>query len=115
MDDRLPPWAAGFPGAITVAGKDGTILHMNDAAARLFEKKGGMALVGSNLASCHSAESNRKIRSIMEEGLVNAYTIEKGEKRRLILQAPWGESGDVGGIVEISVEIPAELPHFKRE
>jgi len=115
VDDRLPPWAAGFPGAITIAGKDGTILYMNDAAALGFEKKGGMALVGSNLAACHNAKSNGKILSIMEEGLVNAYTIEKGGKRRLILQAPWYESGAVGGIVEISAEITAELPHFKRD
>lgn len=115
MDDRPHSWVAGFPGPITVAGKDGTILYMNDAAARSFEKSGGMALVGSKLADCHKAESNQEIRSIMDEGRVNAYTIEKGGKRRLILQAPWYESGALGGIVEISAEIPAELPHYERD
>jgi len=115
VDDRLPSWVAGFPGSITVAGKDGTILYMNDAAARTFEKSGGRALVGSNLAACHSRKSNDKIRSIMEEGFVNAYTIEKGGTRRLILQSPWYEAGAVGGILEISVEIPTELPHFSRD
>ncbi len=115
MDDRSHSWVAGFPGSITVAGKDGTIRYMNDEAARTFGKSGGRALVGSKLAACHKAESNEKILAIMAEGLINAYTIEKGGKRRLILQAPWYESGAVGGIVEISTEIPGELPHFKRD
>jgi DUF438 domain-containing protein len=110
----MPPWVAEFPGSVTVSGKDGTILYMNDAAGRAFEKSGGKALVGSDLAACHGERSNAKIREIMEGRRPNAYTIEKAGKRKLIYQAPWYESGELAGVVELAVEIPDELPHFNR-
>jgi hypothetical protein len=108
-------WIDEFPGSVTVSGKDGTILYMNDAAARSFEKSGGKALVGSDLAACHNARSNAKILEIMEARRPNVYTIEKGGVRKLIYQAPWYASGEVAGVVELSLAVPAELPHFKRD
>ena len=44
----------------------------------------------------------------------NAYTIEKGPLRKLIYQTPWYEKGEIAGLVEFSLEIPAEMPHYVR-
>jgi hypothetical protein len=115
VSERMPSWVDGFPGSVTVSGKDGTILYMNEAAGRAFEKSGGASLVGSNLASCHNERSNGIIRAIMEDRKPNAYTIEKAGKRKFIYQTPWLVSGEVAGVVELSVEIPASLPHFNRD
>ncbi len=115
MDDNMPAWATEFPGAVTVSGKDGSILYLNDKAARTFEAQGGRELVGKDLMSCHNEKSKTAIRRIMETEEPNVYTIEKKGVRKLIYQAPWYESGELAGLVELSLEIPAEMPHFKRD
>lgn len=108
-------WAAEFPGAVTVSGKDGTILYLNDKAGRTFASDGGKALVGRNLMACHNEKSQAIIKRIMETEEPNVYTIEKKGVKKLIYQAPWYESGELGGLVEISLEIPFDIPHFKRD
>jgi hypothetical protein len=45
---------------------------------------------------------------------LNVYTIEKDGVKRLIYQAPRYEGGEYQGIVELSLPIPFELPHFVR-
>jgi len=115
MISNLPDWATEFPGAVTVAGKDGTILYMNDKAAKTFEREGGRSLIGTDLMACHNENSRGIIRRIMDEEKPNVYTIEKKGIKKLIFQAPWYESGELAGLVELSLEIPFELPHFKRE
>ena len=45
----------------------------------------------------------------------NAYTIEKKGIRKMIYQTAWRrEDGTVGGIIELSMPIPAEMPHYVR-
>ncbi len=44
----------------------------------------------------------------------NVYTIEKNGIKKLIYQSPWYENGEYAGFVELSLEIPFELPHFVR-
>jgi hypothetical protein len=115
MSAGMPPWAEEFPGAVTVSAMDGTILYMNEKASEAFANRGGReALVGRNLASCHKEESNAVIQALMDEKKANAYTIAKGGKSKFIYQAPWYEGGELRGLVELSMEIPAELPHFDR-
>jgi len=109
------PWAKEFPGAITVCDAAGVILEMNDMAANAFEKQGGLGLVGSNLLDCHPEPSRSKVRELLASGRVNAYTIEKEGVRRLIYQAPWYESGEYRGLVEISLVLPDPLPHSVRD
>jgi hypothetical protein len=96
--------------------RDGTILYMNEKASASFASRGGReALVGKSLYPCHGAASAEKIRSMVAEGRVNTYTISKGGVRKLIYQAPWrDEGGEVAGLVELSLELPDELPHFDR-
>ena len=107
-------WAAEFPGAITVCDREGTIIEMNDRAAQTFQSDGGKDLVGKSLLECHPEPSRSKLRSLMETGRTNVYTIEKNGVKKLIYQAPWYRDGVRMGIVELSLEIPFELPHFVR-
>ncbi len=107
-------WIKEFPGAITVCDKDGVILDMNDKAAATLEKDGGRALIGKNLLDCHNEPSRSKVKDMLERHVRNVYTIEKNGIKKLIFQAPWFKNGTFGGFVELSVEIPFELPHFVR-
>lgn len=107
-------WAAGFPGAITVTDINGIIIEMNEKACKTFEKYGGKALIGTNLLQYHSEKSQEIIKHIISTGETNTYTIEKNEIKKLIYQAAWYQDGKIKGLVEISVEIPFEMPHFIR-
>lgn len=108
-------WVAGLPGAVTVCDRHGVILEMNDKAAATFEADGGRALIGSNLLDCHPEPSRSLVADLLAHPRVNAYTIEKRGVRKLIYQAPWYEGGTFAGIVELSLEIPATMPHFVRQ
>ncbi|MBP7570951.1 MAG: PAS domain-containing protein [Acidobacteria bacterium] len=111
----MESWAKELNGAITVCDRDGTILDLNDGAARSFDDGSGKSLAGSNLFDCHGPESREKIRRLVQDEATNVYTIEKQGKKKLIYQAPWYEGGRFMGLVEVSLEIPFELPHFKRD
>jgi hypothetical protein len=54
------------------------------------------------------------IMSMLETGASNSYTIEKDGVKKLIHQTPWRVDGVVKGLVEFSIVLPPELPHFKR-
>jgi len=108
-------WTDEFPGAVTVCDRDGIILDMNDRSATTFEADGGRALVGTNLLTCHPEPSRTKMADLLANPRVNAYTIEKRGVRKLIYQAPWYRNGEAQGIVELSLEIPEDMPHFVRE
>jgi transcriptional regulator with PAS, ATPase and Fis domain len=107
-------WMKEFPTAITVSDRDGIILDMNDKAAASFEKEGGYSLIGKNLFNCHNENSHGKIEELLRDKKINVYTIEKNGKKKLIYQSPWFENGELKGLVEFSMEIPVEMPHFIR-
>jgi len=107
-------WIKEFPGAITVCNADGIILEMNDKAARTFEKEGGANLVGKNMLDCHPEPSRSKAERLLAAHEKNVYTIEKNGIKKLIYQSPWYKDGKYSGFVEVSLEIPFELPHFIR-
>jgi PAS domain-containing protein len=108
-------WVRAFPGAITVCDAEGVILEMNERAVQTFENDGGRALVGRNLLDCHPEPSRSKVAALLASGQRNAYTIEKRGVKKLIYQAPWYRDGRFAGLVELSLEIPPEMPHFVRE
>ena len=87
---------------------------MNETATRNYEKDGGAALIGKNLMDCHNEASRKKIREIMTTHQKNVYTIEKRGRKKIIYQTPWMDGGVFKGIVELSLEIPSEMPHFMR-
>ncbi len=107
-------WFQAFPGAVTVCDRSGVILEMNGRARETFAKSGGGELIGKRLLDCHPEPARTKLQHLLATGGTNAYTIEKAGKKKLIYQAPWFENGAYAGLVELSLEIPFEMPHFVR-
>ncbi|MBQ8493465.1 MAG: PAS sensor protein [Alistipes sp.] len=96
--------------AITVCDLDGVVLYQNK---RSVEVNGDVR--GRSMIPCHSQRSREIIARLMSEGANNAYTISKRGLKKLIYQTPWYESGEVAGLVEFSLEIPEDMPHYVRE
>ena len=111
MDSK---WIKEFSAAITLCDTNGIVTGMNEKSAEVFADDGGYNLIGTNISGCHTAESNEKIKEIMNGQKPNIYTIEKNGKKKLIYQSPWFENGEMKGLVELSIEIPFEMPHFIR-
>lgn len=106
-------WAEGMACAVTACAADGTITYMNRRARETYRKHGN--LIGKNLYDCHNERSQGIIRRLIETGEANAYTIEKHGQRKMIYQtACKDDDGHVTGIVEISMVIPEEMPHYVR-
>ena len=106
-------WAKEMNCAVTVCDTKGVILFMNDKACKTFAKHGD--LIGKNLFDCHNLQSQEKIREMLATGGSNAYTIEKHGIKKMIYQTPWFTEGVVSGLVEISMELPEEMPHHIRK
>ncbi len=114
MSKPTRQWIEEFPAAITVCDADGTIIEMNHASIRTFAADGGEELIGRNVLDCHPEPSRSTLEGLMQSHEVNAYTIEKGGRRKLIYQAPWYRDGEYAGLVELSLVIPSDMPHFVR-
>lgn len=99
--------------AITVSDTEGNILDMNQRSADVNSK--GKKIIGNNLFDCHPERAAAILRNLYAEEKLNAYTIEKNGVKKLIYQTPWyDEEGNFGGLIEFSIEIPFEMPHYVR-
>ena len=108
-------WIKEFPAAVTVCDPQGIILEMNDKAAKTLAKDGGYDLIGKNLLDCHPDPARGKLERLMDERKTNVYTIEKNGVKKFIYQSPWFKDGKYAGFIELSFEIPFEMPHFIRD
>ncbi|MEI7527493.1 MAG: PAS domain-containing protein [Elusimicrobiota bacterium] len=108
-------WKEGVNFAITVCDSDGKITEMNERSAATFAKYGGKALLGQSLLDCHPEPARAKLEKMLAGPYTNAYTIEKNGVKKLIYQTPWLRDGKPAGLVELSLELPSELPHFVRK
>jgi PAS domain S-box-containing protein len=108
-------WMENFSGAITICDREGIILEMNNKACDTFAKYGGRELIGKNLFDCHPEPARTKLKTMMAEQRTNIYTIEKNGVKKLIHQSPWFKNGEYAGFVELSLEIPFDMPHFMRK
>ena len=108
-------WKDGVNFAITVCDAAGKIIEMNGKSAATFAKSGGSDLLGSSLLDCHPEPSKTKLKKMLAEPCTNAYTIEKNGVKKLIYQTAWLKDGRPAGLVELSLELPAEMPHFVRK
>lgn len=108
-------WAEGLPAAVTATDLAGTIVYMNARAQETFAADGGQALVGKSVFDCHPAAAREKMRALYAAPTPNHYTVQKRGQKKIIHQLPWFADGRFAGVVEISVPIPAELPHFDRD
>ena len=108
-------WMKEFPMAVTVCDESGIILEMNDRAELAFSQSGGRRLIGTNVLDCHPEPARTKLQGLMSERRTNVYTIQKDGRKKLIYQAPWYENGRYRGFIELSLEVPWEMPHFNRD
>ena len=105
-------WANELSCAVTVCDKEGVILWQNKKAIETFESYGDV--IGKSLKDCHTDKTWALINRMIDSGSSNSYTIEKNGIKKLIHQTPWYKEGSVAGLVEFSIELPVEIPHFKR-
>jgi transcriptional regulator with PAS, ATPase and Fis domain len=108
-------WIEKLEGNVIVSNAEGKIIYMNEKAISNYAKEGGKSLIGSNLMDCHKESSRQKLLEIMTTRKNNVYTIEKKGKKKIIYQSPWFIDGELRGIIEFSLEIPSDMPHFIRE
>ncbi|MBQ9474019.1 MAG: PAS domain-containing protein [Bacteroidales bacterium] len=102
-----------LPLAITISDAEGNILDMNQRSADV--NSHGEKIIGNNLYNCHPPHAAAIIREMMQSHRTNAYTIEKNGVRKLIYQTPWYDHGEFGGLVELSIELPDNMPHYVRK
>lgn len=95
--------------AVTICDTECNIIYQND---RSVEVNGDMR--GKNMLGCHNERSRSIINRILTEGLSNSYTISKKGQKKIIHQTPWYNEGKIAGIVELSIVIPEEMPHYNR-
>jgi len=113
--NQLPDMVMELPFAVTVCDTEGTILYMNDRSITTFEKYGGAAIVGTSLFLYHHGPAATKLRELLDNCTKNAYTIEKNGIKKIIYQSPWYKLGEFAGLIELSLEIPMDMPHFVRQ
>lgn len=100
--------------AVTICDTEGIIIYMNKKSILTFEKYGGEKLIGQSLMDCHPEPARSKLIQMLKDHQANTYTIEKGDIKKLIHQLPWFTEGIFKGIIEISIEIPKDMPHYIR-
>ncbi|MGE5453988.1 MAG: hypothetical protein ACM3O9_02195 [Methylocystaceae bacterium] len=108
-------WFKEIDAAVTVCNRAGIIVYMNERSAKMFADDGGYDLLGKNLLDCHPGASADKVKQLLDEPQTNCYSIEKHGQHKLIYQVPWWENGLFSGLVEFSLPLPADIPHFLRE
>ncbi len=111
---QIPLMTQELPFAITVCDTDGIILYMNDRSVNTFQKYGGAAIIGTSLFLYHNGPAAEKLRELLDNECKNAYTIEKNGVKKIICQSPWFRDGRFAGLIELSLEIPFDMPHFVR-
>lgn len=112
---QLPGMANELPFAITVCDVNAIILYMNDKSVQTFRKYGGAEIIGTSLFLYHHGNAALKLRELLDTATKNAYTIEKDGIKKMIYQSPWYKDGAFAGLIELSLEIPMEMPHFVRQ
>lgn len=110
-------WAEGLDEvAITITNSKGEFIDMNKTSKQVNLKDITKTVVGQHISHCHNARSNKIIEGMINNKSKNIYTITKNGRKKLIYQSPWfEEDGSFGGLIEISMFLPDELPHYNRD
>ena len=103
-------WAKAMNCDVTVCDTEGKIIYMNEKSLAKYGD-----IIGQNLYNCHNPRSGEIIKELLATGGSNTYTIEKNGQKKMIYQTAWLNEGVVGGLVEIVIELPEEMPHFVRK
>lgn len=100
--------------AVTICDREGRIIEMNEQS-RQVNLKPGQSLIGKNVLDCHPEPARSLLADMMAHQTKHVYTIEKGDKKKLIYQIPWYENGEYAGFMELSMIIPHEMAHYVRQ
>jgi hypothetical protein len=86
---------------------------MNDRAGKIFQKSGGLDLIGKNLLDCHPEKAKSKILDLLDKKQPNCYIVEKNDVKTMLYQAPWYDDGKFMGLVEFIFTLPEEVSQLK--
>lgn len=101
----------GIDAAVTLCDEHGTLRYLNEGARRVF----GDGLEGRDVRACHPERARAILDDLLAHPRLNAYTIEKAGRRKLVYQVPVYDGDVFRGVVELSLPLPAEMPHFVRK
>jgi len=107
-------WFEKLPCSVMVCDRKYKILYMNGKAAKDHADDGGRALVGTDLMECHPPDAQAKLREVLTSGRPNVYTSEKKRERKLVYQCQWKKGNKVGGVVQLVIELPRDMPRHVR-
>lgn len=113
VPQSLLHWADQIGCAVTICDSDLKIVYMNDRSRQTFARHGD--IIGHDLLSYHPEHARRQILHMLSTGDTNAYTIKKNGISKLIFQTPWRKEDKIAGLVELSIPIPADIPHYDRD
>jgi len=111
---RRLEWFEQLPCSVMVCDRKYKILYMNDKAAKDHTDDGGRALVGTDLMKCHPPDAQVKLRKVLASGRPNVYTTQEKSKKKLVYQCQWKKEGKAGGVVQLVIELPRDMPHHVR-
>jgi DUF438 domain-containing protein len=108
-------WFEHLPCAVTVCDRNYTIRYLNEAAAMANAESGGKALIGKSLLDCHPPRARRTLRKVMASGEPHVFTTERKGVKKMVYEAHWTSGGKVGGMVEVSFQIPRKVRNLVRD
>ncbi len=107
-------WAEDIEAAVTVCDKEGIVIYMNKRSRETFNRE-GESIVGHSMIPCHNERSKAIIHEMLNKDVPHCYTITKKGRKKMIYQTPWRLDGEVKGLVELSMVIPEDMPHYNRD
>lgn len=111
-DDMLKGWADDIACAVTICDADCKIFYMNSRSRETFARHGN--IIGHDLMQYHPPKAQQLIRHMLATGDTNTYSISKNGVRKIIHQTPWKRDGKIAGLVEFSIILPPDMPHYDR-
>lgn len=92
--------------AVVICNLEHTIVYMNPAAIRRYEKRGAAALVGRSIKGCHNVDSNAKIEQVIswfkkDKGNNKVYTFHNDKDNKdVYMIALRNDEGELIGYYE---------------
>lgn len=105
----IPDFFKNIDVSITICDTEGIVVYMNERAISVFGDKRGQSMM-----PCHQARSQEIIHHMLDSDSNHVYTISKNGQKKLIYQTPWHVDGRVAGLIEFSMVLPEEMPHYVR-